>query len=101
MKPADEVLRDLRSATDLLLDNIGSLADAAVGGPSLLPGWTRGHVLAHLARNAEGGIRLLGWARTGIPSYEYESLDARAAAIQAGATRPAAGLRRGGDRYAP
>ncbi|HXB49267.1 MAG TPA: maleylpyruvate isomerase N-terminal domain-containing protein [Streptosporangiaceae bacterium] len=58
-------------------------------GPSLLPGWTRGHVLTHLARNAEGGTRLLGWARTGVPSHEYESLAARAAAIEAGADRPA------------
>jgi maleylpyruvate isomerase len=61
-------------------------------GSSLLPGWTRGHVLTHLARNAEGGTRLLGWARTGVPSYEYRSLAARAAAIEAGAGRPAAAL---------
>jgi len=46
-------------------------------------------VLTHLARNAEGGTRLLGWARTGVPSNEYESLAARAAAIEAGADRPA------------
>jgi hypothetical protein len=38
------------------------------------------------------GTRLLGWARTGVPSYEYERLEARAAAIQGGATRPAAVL---------
>jgi maleylpyruvate isomerase len=49
-------------------------------------------VLTHLARNAEGGTRLLGWARTGVPSYEYESLTARAAAIELGAGRPAAAL---------
>ena len=30
-------------------------------GTSLLPGWSRGHVLTHLARNAEGGTRLLTW----------------------------------------
>ena len=49
-------------------------------------------MLTHLARNAEGSTRLLGWARTGVPSYEYESLEARAAAIEAGADRPAAAL---------
>jgi maleylpyruvate isomerase len=90
--PAYEVLRDLTSATDQLLEDIDALPDAAVSRASLLPGWTRGHVLTHLARNAEGGTRLLGWARTGIPSYEYESLDARAATIEAGAGRPAAVL---------
>jgi len=46
-------------------------------------------VLTHLARNAEGSTRLLTWARTGMPSYEYESADARAADIEAGAGRPA------------
>ncbi len=49
-------------------------------------------MLTHLARNAEGGTRLLRWARTGVPSYEYESLAARAAAIEQGADRPAAAL---------
>src|ERR1700728_991100 len=85
--PADEVLRDLRSATDRLLADIEGLPDRAAREPSLLPGWTRGHVLTHLARNAEGGTRLLIWARTGTPSYEYESLEARAAAIEAGSGR--------------
>jgi maleylpyruvate isomerase len=90
--PADQALDELASATGRLLEDIGSLSAAAVGMASLLPGWTRGHVLTHLARNAEGGTRLLGWARTGVPSYEYESLAARSAAIQAGANRPAAVL---------
>jgi maleylpyruvate isomerase len=61
-------------------------------GPLLLPGRTRGHLLTHVARNAEGGTRLLGWARTGVPSYEYRSVAARAAAIEEGAGRPAAEL---------
>jgi maleylpyruvate isomerase len=87
---AAEALRDLNAATGVLAAAIGGLTDAAVRAPSLLPGWTRGHVLTHLARNAEGSTRLLGWARTGVPSYEYESMQARAAAIEAGAGRPAA-----------
>ena len=88
----EDGLRELATATGQLLGDLDDLSDAQVAGPSLLPGWTRGHVLTHLARNAEGGIRLLGWARTGVPSYEYESLAARAAAIEAGADRPAATL---------
>ena len=86
---ADRVLADLRSATDELLGHAASLSDREVREASLLPGWTRGHVLTHLARNAEGSTRLLIWARTGIPSYEYESLEARATAIEAGSGRPA------------
>jgi maleylpyruvate isomerase len=89
MDEANEVLAALKSATRRLLDEIAGLSDAAVRQPSLLPGWSRGHVLTHLARNAEGSTRLLTWARTGVPSYEYESAEARAAEIEAGAARPA------------
>ena len=89
MDDANDVLTALQSATGRLLDGVASLSDAAATQPSLLPGWSRGHVLTHLARNAEGSTRLLTWARTGVPSYEYESAEARAAAIEAGAGRPA------------
>jgi maleylpyruvate isomerase len=89
MDDANNVLADLESATRRLLDKMASLSDAAVRQPSLLPGWSRGHVLTHLARNAEGSTRLLTWARTGVPGYEYESAEARAAEIEAGAGRPA------------
>jgi maleylpyruvate isomerase len=88
----EQALRELAAATRQLLAGLAGLSDAQVGELSLLPGWTRGHVLTHLARNAEGGARLLAWARTGVPSYEYQSLAARAAAIEAGADRPAAAL---------
>lgn len=88
----DGYLLQLRSATAGLLGAAGGLSDADVRAPSLLPGWTRGHVLTHLARNAEGGTRLLNWARTGVPGYEYESAATRAAEIEQGAGRPAAVL---------
>ncbi len=61
-----------------------------VGGPSRLPEWTRGHVITHVARNAEGLVRLLTWARTGIETPMYPSLQARAADIETGAGRPLA-----------
>jgi maleylpyruvate isomerase len=92
VQPVDDALQDLADATADLITNIGKLTEADARGASLLPGWTRGHVLTHLARNAEGGVRLLGWARTGVPSYEYPSVAARAAAIEEGANRPAAVL---------
>ncbi len=91
MTPGGYLLQ-LRPATADLADAIDGLSDEDVRAPSPLPGWTRGHVLTHLARNAEGGTRLLEWARTGVPSYEYESVAARAAAIEQGADRPAAAL---------
>ncbi len=89
MQSVEEAIKELGTATGNLIANIGGLTDADARGPSLLPGWTRGHVLTHLARNADGGTRLLGWARTGIPSYEYESVAARAEAIEEGAGRQA------------
>lgn len=61
-----------------------------LGLPSRLPSWTRGHVITHVARNAEGMVRLLHWARTGIETPMYPSMEARAADIEAGAGRPRA-----------
>lgn len=86
------VLEDLADATASLIAGVRGLTDEQARGQSLLPDWTRGHVLTHLARNAEGGTRLLTWARTGVPSYQYPSAGERAAAIEAGAGRPAAAL---------
>ena len=84
-----ELLTGLNDATAALLSDLDGLTDRDARQPSLLPGWSCGHVLTHLARNAEGGTRLLIWARTGEPSYEYPSVAARAQAIEAGAARPA------------
>lgn len=97
-------LTEITAATQALLATAARLDDAAVRAPSLLPGWTRGHVLTHVARNADGGTRLLTWARTGVESYEYPSLEARAAEIEDGAGRPAAALlddvRHSAERFA-
>lgn len=86
------VLAEFERATAELLASAVQLDDDAMRSPSLLPGWTRGHVLTHIARNADGGRRLLHWARTGVEGYEYPSMDARAAEIEAGAGRAAADL---------
>jgi maleylpyruvate isomerase len=56
--------------------------------PSRLPGWTRGHVVTHLARNADALLRLLVWARTGVETPMYPSPAVRNAEIEAGAGRP-------------
>jgi maleylpyruvate isomerase len=84
------LLPEVDRATDRLLRAARALDDPAVAGASLLPGWTRGHVLTHLARNAEGCVNLLTWARTGVETPQYPSLAARARDIEAGASRPAA-----------
>jgi maleylpyruvate isomerase len=83
-----DLIDEVHRATDRLLSTVGTLDDDAVAGPSGLPGWTRGHVLTHLARNADGLVNLLTWARTGVETPQYPSLEHRAADIEAGAPRP-------------
>lgn len=89
-------MRDLQErideATSRLLRTIAGLSDDDVRQPSLLPGWTRGHVLTHLARGAEALGNLLEWARTGVRTEAYASQQARDDAIEAGAGRGAAEL---------
>ncbi|MFG3113891.1 maleylpyruvate isomerase family mycothiol-dependent enzyme [Streptomyces sp. NPDC048197] len=77
----------VREATDRLLISLGKLDDAAIGEPSLLPGWTRGHVLAHLARNADALVNLLTWARTDVRTPMYAGAEARDADIERDADR--------------
>jgi maleylpyruvate isomerase len=81
------LLDEVERATARLLATAEAL-DGDPATPSLLPGWTRGHVLTHVARNADGLVNLLAWARTGVVTPQYESPERRAADIQAGAARP-------------
>jgi maleylpyruvate isomerase len=87
-----EALQRIQESTDRLLASAAALTDAQAAAPSRLPGWTRGHVLTHLARNADGFGNLLAWARTGVKTPMYPSEAARDAAIAAGAGRSAAEL---------
>lgn len=77
-------LASVRDATERLLTAVAKLDNASVGEPSRLPGWTRGHVLAHLARNADALVNVL----RGRPMYA--SADARTADIERDAPRPLA-----------
>jgi maleylpyruvate isomerase len=91
-RPPEQDLADLAAATERLLADLATLDDAGARSPSLLPGWSVGHVLTHLARNADGMVNLVVWAETGVPTPMYASFDARVADIEAGAGRPAADL---------
>ena len=79
----------IEDATDRLLASASALSDMQIGEPSPLPGWSRGHVLTHIARNADGLRNLLTWAQTGVETPQYASIEDRAAQIEAGAGRPA------------
>ena len=55
---------------------------------SLLPEWTVGHVLTHLARNADALTGMIDGARIGEERVMYPSQEARNTDITNGATRP-------------
>ncbi len=76
--------------TDRLLATVDGLSAADLAGPSLCEGWSRGHVLAHLARNADALTRVASVATTGVADTMYDSPGARDADIDAGAGRPVA-----------
>ncbi|MFD3554832.1 maleylpyruvate isomerase family mycothiol-dependent enzyme [Streptomyces goshikiensis] len=90
-------LRSVREATDRLLTGVAKLDNAALAGESHLPGWTRGHILAHVARNADALVNVL----EGRPMYE--SAEARDKDIERDAPRPPevqlADVREAGERF--
>lgn len=72
---------------------LSTLDDAAFAEPSLLPGWSRAHVIAHMAYNARGLTRLMEWALTGVETPMYRSMEERDRELEAGAALPPAELR--------
>ena len=95
MSPAQDFpqLEETILATTRYLAALTELTDEDCRAPSALPGWSRGHVITHLSRNADGLVNLLHWAQTGVETTMYESNEQRAADIEAGAGRGAAELR--------
>ena len=90
----NELQRDLAGATAAharLLTALEGLTDEQCAGPSLLPGWTIGHVLTHLARNADSHVGMLAAANRGEVVAQYPGGAAqRSGDIDDGAGRGAA-----------
>ncbi len=70
-------------ATQRYLATVAALSEEQLREPSLLPGWTRGHVVAHVALHAHGVARALRGLRTGEPVPVYDSQEQRDADIEA------------------
>ncbi|MET7541429.1 maleylpyruvate isomerase family mycothiol-dependent enzyme [Streptomyces sp. NPDC005507] len=83
----DDTRRWARLSTELCLK-----AADAFDEPSALPGWSRAHVAAHVAANADALGNLVHWAATGEPTPMYASPEERAAGIERGRALPAAEL---------
>ena len=93
MDAAQRELQDrIDDATQRLLGEARIMADSDLRAPSLLPGWTRAHILAHLARGADAMRSLLVGARSGQVRPAYASAQARQAGIDQGATMTAKDL---------
>jgi maleylpyruvate isomerase len=76
-----------------LHSTLAGLSDEIAARPSLLPDWTIGHVVTHLARNADSVVRRLSAAIDGELVTQYDGgWEARVRDIEAGADRPAAVL---------
>lgn len=79
----------LRNATGLLLGSTIAVRDEDWRAPSRLPGWSRGHLATHVARQADALRRLVDGALTGTRREMYPSPGQREDDIEAGAGRTA------------
>jgi maleylpyruvate isomerase len=78
----------LRVETNRMLATVETFWDRDLTEESSLAGWSWGHLLTHLARNADALVNLLSWARTGVETPMYGSKSQRDDDINIGATRP-------------
>ena len=93
MDAAQRRLNDeLDTATQRLIDEARIMTSSDLREPSLLPGWSRAHVLSHLARGADAMRNLLAGARAGQDRPAYVSRQARDADIDSGAAADAKDL---------
>ena len=82
-----------RRGTALFAQRLAELSDGELESGSLLDGWTRKHLVAHVGYNAAALCRLMDWAATGVETPMYPSAEHRDREIKDGATLSAAALR--------
>lgn len=72
---------------------LNELRNGELDTPSLVAGWTRRHVVAHVGLNARALTRLTEWAATGVETPMYASPEERDAEIELAASLPGRALR--------
>lgn len=93
MTDRERALRGVAAAHRALEERLHGLTDEQARRASLLPDWSVGHVLTHIARNADGLRRMVEGAARGDAAEMYPGgFAARTADIEAGAGRTAAAL---------
>ena len=90
----------VRAGTKLGRNALAGLSEDELRAASGLPGWSRKHLVAHLAANADAVGNLVRWAATGERVPMYSSADQRLADIETGARLPATELVTWFDRSA-
>ncbi|MDQ1057832.1 maleylpyruvate isomerase [Arthrobacter globiformis] len=79
----DTLLAELHKAADAVSSLAAKLTEADVPAPSALPGWTRGHVLAHITGISNAMARQLEYAARGEAVELYDGgYDGRTKAIE-------------------
>jgi maleylpyruvate isomerase len=68
----DVLLAGIHKAADDVASDVAKLSDEDVTAPSALPGWTRGHVLAHLTGISNAMARQLEYAARGETIELYD-----------------------------
>ncbi|MFC7503840.1 maleylpyruvate isomerase family mycothiol-dependent enzyme [Nocardioides sp. CPCC 206347] len=83
----------IETATARLITTADALPDDAWGVPSICEGWSRAHVLGHVALNAEGLAGALRGLTDGVPTTMYVSEEQRDTDIATLATAAPAEIR--------
>ncbi|GAA4551693.1 maleylpyruvate isomerase N-terminal domain-containing protein [Amycolatopsis samaneae] len=83
----------MRAGTERLLGIVDGLEEPRFAEPSSLPGWTIGHLVAHVHYNACALGRLASWAATGVETPMYAGAEQREREISTGAALPPAELK--------
>lgn len=86
-RPSD-LIAGVRASHATLNDWVSRMTQEQVSAPSLLPGWSRGHLLTHIARNADSVVRRLEGAVRNVVADQYVGgAQGRAREIEDGAAR--------------
>lgn len=91
--PTPAELESLHHSDQRLLRTVDSQSAEQWQEPSLLPGWSRAHVVAHLALNAEGLAGALEGLTTSEQVAMYPSNEARTAGIHELGQEPTSDIR--------
>ncbi|MGW3204733.1 maleylpyruvate isomerase family mycothiol-dependent enzyme [Streptomyces sp. NPDC001135] len=88
----DDPVEDVVRSGGRLVRAAAGLSDAGLRAASGLPGWTRGHVLAHVVHSVDAYVWLLRLARTGRAPGPRADAAALSAAVERDAALSADGL---------